>query len=648
MSIPSTAARSWTRAIAASCSAAPAKARLNGSTYTLSFWCSIPTRSRLLTARLSGSATVGLLQGTAPPPDAGSVKRRFDTIRSPNPDTGRFTVTDIGGGQLHDLRAWFAQSAAGSPRQLLEVLSQFLENHFVTQHGKSYDYFDSFYDDGTLQDKLSADWEYRELTGWRNALMNTNATFYDLLKVHVESCAQIVYLDTVNSRGDGNNVANENYGRELLELYCMGVDNGYDQLDITAVSRAWTGWSVELVDVSQANNPFASPSLTYGFYPGNGTVGKSNVVGVWAFNYKSAFHGTNRAPVLSVWATNATRTDLTPGGVVPPSKVYAARFGAPWAGKPYRIQIPRRTGTASIQDGYDVILSLATNIHTAEYVSIKLCRLFVHDDFPNPTTRPELPEYAFYNYTNPSRSAEAELVRQCIVAWDTPAADGRRGNIRSVLRTIFNSALFRSHAGSMQKVKTPVEYCVSSIRALRSVNPDGTYTSSTDGYSISGRSRDATSSPLVRQGAMKLFDRDSPDGYPEDGAPWISAGTLAERVRFIQTYLMPTTDGNKADGISGGNFNLSDPVALLKKKLPSGSWKNAGDVADYFLSILYPGEGKANLDLYRVSAMNFLNTADNGTTASLFSSLVDPSATYETRVRGMVAMLMTLHRFQEQ
>ena len=620
----------------------------NTGTYTLSFWCSIPSRSRLLTARLSGSATIGLLQGTAPPPDAGSIKRRFDTIRSPSPDTGRFTVGDIGGGQLHDLRSWFVQNAASSPRQLLEVLSQFLENHFVTEHSKSFDYLDQFYDDGTLIDKLAADWEYREMTGWRDALMNTNCTFYDLLKVHAESCAEIVYLDTVNSRGDGNNVANENYGRELLELFCMGVDNGYDQLDITAISRAWTGWSVELVDVSQANNPFASPALTYGFYPGNGTVGKSNVVGIWAFNFKQANHGTNRAPILSAWATNASRTDLTPGGVVPPSKVYAARFGSPWAGTPYRIVLPRRTGTASIQDGYDVIQSLAVNMHTAEYLSVKLCRLFVHDGFPNPTTRTDLPEYAFYNYTSPSRSAEAELVRQCMVAWDTPAADGRKGNIRSVLRTIFNSALFRSHAGSMQKVKTPVEYCVSAIRALRSANPDGTFTSSTDGYSISGRSRDATSSPLVRQGTMKLFDRDAPDGYPEDGSPWISAGTLAERVRFIQTYLMATTDANKGDGITGGNNNLSDPVALLKKKLPSGSWKNAGEVADYFLSSLYPGEGKANLDLYRISAMNFLNTADNGTTPSLFSGLVDTDVTYNTRVRGMVAMLMTLHRFQEQ
>ncbi len=622
----------------------------NNGIYAVSFWCTVPTAGRTLTVRLSGSGTPGLLQATFPGQlTAGGIKYSLDKIAS-QPEDGtsdRYTVRNIGGATLADMRAWYVVNSVGSPRQLLEVLTQFFENHFVTEHSKSYDYLDNFYDDGTLIDKLATDWEYREVSRWRAALMNTNCNFYDLLKIHAESPAEIVYLDTVNSLGNGANVANENYGRELLELFTQGVDNGYDQLDITTMSRAWTGWSVDIVDRSQINNPFAPQSRTYGFYPGNGTAGISNIVGVWSFVYKQANHGTNRAPVLSEWAANASRTNLVAIG----PKRYASRLGAPWAGQSYQIVIPVRTGNAGIQDAYDVIQSLATNVYTAEYISVKLCRLFVHDNFPNPTTTTNLPEFAFYNYTDPNRSAEAELVRQCIVAWQTPATDGRKGNIRSVLNTIFNSALFRSHGGSMQKVKTPVEYTISAIRALRSANGNGTYTASTDGYSISGRSRTASSSPLLRMGNMKLFDRDAPDGYPEDGAPWISAGTLAERVRFIQTYLMPSGDTNKADNITGGNFNLSDPVTLLKNKLPAGSWNVAGDVADYFLSILYPAEGKANLDLYRASAIAFINTADDGLSQSPFAALNNTTTgagSYDNRVRAMVSMLMTLPRFQEQ
>jgi hypothetical protein len=203
----------------------------------------------------------------------------------------------------------------------------------------------------------------------------------------------------------------------------------------------------------------------------------------------------------------------------------------------------------------------------------------------------------------------------------------------------------------MQKVKTPVEYTVSAIRALRSSNGNGTYTASTDGYSISGRSRTASSSPLVRMGSMKLFDRDAPDGYPEDAPPWISAGTLAERVRFIQTYLMPSSDASKGDGITGGNLNLSDPVALLKKKLPAASWNVTGDVADFFLGILYPAEGAANLDLYRAYAIDFLNHTDDGLLSSPFAGLdnnLTGAGSYDNRVRATVSMLMSLQRFQEQ
>ena len=74
-------------------------------------------------------------------------------------------------------------------------------------------------------------------------------------------------------------------------------------------------------------------------------------------------------------------------------------------------------------------------------------------------------------------------------------------------------------------------------------------------------------------------------------------------------------------------------------------------MADYFLSILYPGEGKANLDLYRASAINFLNRSDDGLSSSPFSALTPSNVAatpYDTRVRSMVAMLMTLQRFQEQ
>jgi uncharacterized protein (DUF1800 family) len=37
---------------------------------------------------------------------------------------------------------------------------------------------------------------------------------------------------------------NENYGRELMELHTLGVDNGYTQTDVTEVARCFTGWTI--------------------------------------------------------------------------------------------------------------------------------------------------------------------------------------------------------------------------------------------------------------------------------------------------------------------------------------------------------------------------------------------------------------------
>ncbi len=562
----------------------------NAQTYTISYWY-VPSSSRTLTVRLSGSALT-----SSPDTELAGVYRRMGQAQA----------------RVSDYRSWFCQHAVSSPRQLFEVLSQFWENHFVTQWSKSSDYLQGLGFDSTTADQLATDWEWREMNKWRNAMLNPNCTFYDLLKISAESPAMIVYLDSVNSKGNNNNIANENYARELLELFTYGVDNGYDQNDIVIMSRAWTGWSVELVDSVNANNPFAPASATY--YPNTNSTSKANTIGTLAFNFKSGNHGTNRGA-------------LFPGKTVP------ARFGPPWAGNSYQLNIPARatSTTNGIQDAYDVIGHLANQPFTEEFISVKLCRLFVHDGFPNPTTRTDLVEdYAFYDYTNPSRSAEAELVHQCMLAWENSTP---KGNVRAVLNTIFNSDLFRSHTGNAQKVKTPLEFVASTVRALRGTNAGGGFTATADGYSFA--------SPLNRMGGMDLFDRGAPDGYAEDASPWISAGTLVERIRHVQAFC------NSGTGDDAGN-NVCDPVGLLKARLPSGSWNDAAAVADYFLGILYPAEGAANLALYRQAAIDYLNTADNGTTASAFSAQSNTGATYDTRVRGMVAMLMAQQRFQEQ
>src|SRR5512141_2907050 len=47
---------------------------------------------------------------------------------------------------------------------------------------------------------------------------------------------------------------NENYARELMELYTLGVASGYTETDVTQVARALTGWTLTPRSYTQADN----------------------------------------------------------------------------------------------------------------------------------------------------------------------------------------------------------------------------------------------------------------------------------------------------------------------------------------------------------------------------------------------------------
>ncbi len=64
--------------------------------------------------------------------------------------------------------------------------------------------------------------------------------FPDLLRSITVDAAMLVYLDGTFSTAEA---PNENYGRELLELFSLGVGN-YSEDDVEAASHALTGWVV--------------------------------------------------------------------------------------------------------------------------------------------------------------------------------------------------------------------------------------------------------------------------------------------------------------------------------------------------------------------------------------------------------------------
>ncbi len=65
-------------------------------------------------------------------------------------------------------------------------------------------------------------------------------SYRDLLVELAKNPAMIFWLD---NNGNHNGAINENWGRELMELFSMGVGN-YSEDDIKEASRAFTGWTI--------------------------------------------------------------------------------------------------------------------------------------------------------------------------------------------------------------------------------------------------------------------------------------------------------------------------------------------------------------------------------------------------------------------
>ena len=173
-------------------------------------------------------------------------------------DSARWkAMSALGNRRVQQYLAARLQRAVVSDRQLLEVMTDFWENHFSVFRGKMPTQF-------TLM-------EYDRDVIRPHAL----GTFRDLLGAVAHSSAMLYYLDNYQSTADSAHMPlsswlnlqkahtaadstrirgnllkrrgglNENYGRELMELHTLGVDGGYTQADVINVARALTGWSLQ-------------------------------------------------------------------------------------------------------------------------------------------------------------------------------------------------------------------------------------------------------------------------------------------------------------------------------------------------------------------------------------------------------------------
>ena len=148
------------------------------------------------------------------------------TSRRLQPIIDKFFYGLIANGiETQRLGLWWANRMLTTTRPLEEKLTLYWHGHFATGENKVRDY---------------------RMMLRQNEMFRARASgnLRDLLIGILKDPAMLVFLD------NGENVKthpNENFGRELLELFTMGVGN-YSERDVREAARAFTGWSNDVLE----------------------------------------------------------------------------------------------------------------------------------------------------------------------------------------------------------------------------------------------------------------------------------------------------------------------------------------------------------------------------------------------------------------
>ena len=293
-----------------------------------------------------------------------------------------------------------------SPRPLEEKMALFWHHVFATGVGKN---------QHILASALQIDMLRRV------GLSNMREILLELSK----DPAMIFWLDNnENRKGEPN----ENYGRELLELFSMGVGN-YSEDDIKDCSRAFTGWT------------FTQPPPLYpqGYYPAH-------------FVFIEEEHDNGEKTFLG------------------------------------------HTGNLNGDDIIDIIVQQPA---CAKFISRHLYNFFVADE-------PQVPSW---NVTPPQDPDAIDTLSNAFLE--------SGGDIRHVLRTLFNSDFFKE--ARFKKVKSPTELVTGILKLVGTHQQPGL-----------GMAKYPGATALMGQ---ELLNPPTVEGW-HTGKEWIDGGTLTERINF--------------------------------------------------------------------------------------------------------------------
>jgi len=180
-----------------------------------------------------------------------------------------------------------------------------------------------------------------------------------------------------------------------------------------------------------------------------------------------------------------------------------------------------------MDEGLGLLKVLANHPATMHHVSRKLCQRFVRDDPPD------------------------GCVDDAVAAWKRS-----HGDIREVLRAILHGPDFWAAATVRAKVKTPLEFVVSAVRAVGG-DPDST----------------PRLAQVVARLGEPLYLHAAPDGYAEQEDAWVNSGALLDRMNAAVALAAGRLPGVSVDldAVIPTTADREGLVAAADEKILGGS-----------------------------------------------------------------------------
>jgi uncharacterized protein (DUF1800 family) len=208
-----------------------------------------------------------------------------------------------------------------SRRPLQEKMALFWHNHFATAYSKINGTFGSVH--ATKMMAGRPDQVAGGMTGqYQKFRRFATGNFRELLIEMARDPAILVWLD---GRLNTRTRPQENFGREIMELFSLGVGH-YTEADVVAAARVFTGWGLQL------SGDRATADTSY---------------------YEFAYNGNNHDTTAKTFTF-----PIYPDG---------------------NTTIPARAAAQGMQDGFDLIAALARHPATAHRIARKLWAFFVSE-----------------------------------------------------------------------------------------------------------------------------------------------------------------------------------------------------------------------------------------------------------------------------